>query len=172
MNHDMHVATGMNMNQGGVDTNAGMTGEKGMPGSEIGGPNRDQSMRTHNGQNFATGADSGMETGMGYGNMEMRGDSIGYGVGHGMDMPGGNGFGMGNGMGGNDVGIGNNGYGMGNGMGGNTAGVGYGIGNGVGNVMGGNNMAGVDMRMYMGTIKRSESSKKRHNDSKKNVKTS
>jgi hypothetical protein len=106
MNHDMHVATGMNSNQGGVDTNAGMSGEKAMPGSEFGGMNQDKSMRVGNGRNFATGANSGMETGMGYGTMAMKG---GMGDGMGNDMNGG----MGNGMGG----------GMGNGMGGNMAGV-------------------------------------------------
>jgi hypothetical protein len=108
MNHDMHVATGMN--QGGVDTTAGVSGEKAMPGSEFGGMNEDKSMRIHNGQNFATGADSGMETGMGYGTMK-------------------------------------------GGMGGT---------------------AGIDMRMYRGTIKRSKESKIKDNDSKtkSNVKTS
>ena len=147
MNHDMHVATGMNSNQGGVDTNAGMSGEKAMPGSEFGGMNQDKSMRVGNGRNFATGANSGMETGMGYGTMAMKG-------GMGNDMNGG----MGNGMNG----------GMGNGM---NGGMGNGMGGGMGNGMGGN-MAGVDMRMYMGTIKRSKENKIIDNDSKSKLKTS
>lgn len=124
MNHDMQVATGININPGGVDTNAGMSGEKGMPGTEIGGINPEKSMRMNNGQNFATGADSGMEFGMGYGTWGMRGDQ---GMGYGSNM--------------NDANTMNNG-------------MGDGMGNGYG--MGGNNMQGIDMRMYMGTIKRSK----------------
>ena len=149
MNHDMHVATGMN--QGGVDTNAGMSGEKAMPGSELGGMNQDKSMRVNNGENFATGANSGMETGMGYGTMTMKNDGMGDGMGGNIGM---NGAGMVNDMG----------NGMGNSMGG-------GVGGGMGNGMGGN-MAGVDMRMYMGTIKRSKESKTKNNNSKSKFKTS
>ena len=119
MNHDMHVATGMDKMNQGVDVNAGTSGEKGMPGSEIGGMNQEKSMRMNNAENFATGANSGMENGMGYGTMAMK-DSDG----------------------------------MGGGMG-----------------MGGNNMDGIDMRMYMGTIKRSTASKNKH-VRKQNMKTS
>lgn len=35
MNHDMHVAMGIGIDQG-IDMNAGISGVKGMPGSELG----------------------------------------------------------------------------------------------------------------------------------------
>ena len=186
MNHDMHVATGMDSYQAGVDTNAGMNEEKAMSGSEFGGMNQDRSMRVSNGHNFATGANAGMETGMGYGTMAMKGglgDGMNHAMGNGVgmnDIRKGMGGAMGNGMGGS-MGMGMGG-GMRNDMGG-AMGIGGGMGNGMGGAMGmgmgmgmgggmGGNMAGVDMRMYMGTIKRSKESNIKDNNSKSKLKTS